>query len=184
VGARNPYEPAIRPAAPRDLVGLRALEVRAGQRFRAVGMDLVAADVPPPVEHLAAYQRDGRMWVATDAADRPVAYCLVDVLDGAAHLEQLSVDPGHARQGIGRRLIDVAAEWARDAGSPELTLRTFRDVPWNAPYYRRLGFVVIPEDELSPALRALAATEARLGLTQWPRVAMRRGRPDHRMPPV
>ena len=31
---------------------------------------------------------------------------------------------------------------------PTLTLTTFRDVPWNAPYYERMGFVVFePADQ-------------------------------------
>jgi GNAT superfamily N-acetyltransferase len=165
----------VRLARPDDLDGIGDLERAAGEAFRTIGMDLVADDTPPPVEHLAGYQSSGRMWVATDRADRPIAYCLVDVVDGATHLEQLTVTPDWARQRIGGQLIEVVAGWAREVGRPVLTLLTFRYVPWNAPYYRRLGFTDIPEALLTPGLRALGDVEERLGLTRWPRVAMRRG---------
>ncbi len=166
---------ALRPARPEDLDSIRDLERAAGRIFRELGMDLVADDEPPSVERLAAYQDAGRMWIAADGDDRPVAYCLVDLVDGATHIEQVSVSPAYARHGLGRRLIELVAEWARESDRPVLTLRTFRDVPWNAPYYARLGFTVVPDDHLTAGLRALGAVEERLGLTRWPRVAMRRG---------
>lgn len=59
-------------------------------------------------------------------------------------------------------------------GLPTLTLTTFADVLWNAPYYARLGFDVIPNRELSAGLRGLREHEAAIGLDAWPRVAMRR----------
>lgn len=55
-----------------------------------------------------------------------------------------------------------------------LTLTTFSDVPWNRPYYERLGFRVLDEVELSPGLRRIRREEAQRGLDRWGRVAMRR----------
>ncbi len=43
-------------------------------------------------------------------------------------------------------------------------LTTFRDVPWNMPFYARLGFDEVAPNELTPALRAVLADEARRGL--------------------
>lgn len=163
----------IRAARPDDLPELRAVERAAGLAFRSIGMDAVADDEPLPVDELAAYQSDGRAWVYTDDDDRPVAYLLVAVVDGHAHIEQVSVRPEHARRGVGRRLIDIAREWARARDLPALSLTTYADVPWNAPYYARLGFKVLPPDELTAGLRALRADEAAKGLDAWPRVTMR-----------
>ncbi|MZD06511.1 GNAT family N-acetyltransferase, partial [Streptomyces sp. SID5785] len=53
-------------------------------------------------------------------------------------------------------------------------LTTFRDVEWNAPYYARLGFRVLAEDEVTPGLARIRAAEAAHGLDRWPRVCMRR----------
>ncbi|WP_411757210.1 hypothetical protein [Streptomyces venezuelae] len=55
-----------------------------------------------------------------------------------------------------------------------LTLTTFADVPWNAPYYARIGFRPLADAELTPALRTIRAHEAELGLDRWPRLCMRR----------
>jgi ribosomal protein S18 acetylase RimI-like enzyme len=92
----------IRAARPYDLSALPELERAAGAPFRDLGMAAVADDEPPTVAGLAVFQRDGRAWVATDDADQPVAYLLVEVVDGNAHVEQVSVHPCHARQGLGK----------------------------------------------------------------------------------
>lgn len=62
---------------------------------------------------------------------------------------------------------------AREDGLTALTLTTFTDVPWNAPYYARLGFRALSESELTPGLRRIRAEEAAHGLARWPRVCMR-----------
>lgn len=92
-------------------------------------------------------------------------------LDGHAHLEQLSVSPEHARCGYGRKLVEAAMAYARDRGHDRMSLRTFADVPWNAPFYERLGFVVTePRTDLE---LMLVAHEMELGLDALgPRVQM------------
>lgn len=164
----------IRGARPNDLVSLSELEHVADGAFAAIGMEPIADAQPTPTGVLAGYADAGRAWVWVDASDRPVGFVVVDVIDGAAHVEQVSVDPGHAHRGIGASLIDFTARWAAAEGLDALTLITFRDVPWNRPYYQRLGFEVLGQGELTPGLRALRAREAALGLDRWPRVAMRR----------
>lgn len=131
------------------------------------------ADHPvPTIEMLAGYQRAGRSWVVVDDADLPIAFVLVKVIDGRAHIEQISIDPAVARRGIGRELIDYVDAWAVDRGLPALTLTTFRDVPWNGPYYERLGFVELAPDEYGPDLAKLMAEEAAHGLEPAQRIAM------------
>lgn len=128
----------------------------------------------PPSKSFSAYVRNGRAWVATDVVDHPVAYVLVDGLDGVGHVEQVSVHPGHAGQRLGCALIDTAATWAARNELPALTLTTFADVPWNGPYYARLGFRVMAPEEIGDGLRRVREHEAALGLDRWPRVAMYR----------
>ncbi|GLY05965.1 GNAT family N-acetyltransferase [Actinoplanes sp. NBRC 101535] len=164
----------IRAARADDLVVLQEIEVAAGRAFAAIGMDAVARDEPLPVDELSEYQRDGRAWVAVDAADRPVAYAIAKWVDGLAHVEQVSTHPDHAGHRIGAALIDRIAGWAREHGSPALTLTTFADVAWNAPYYERLGFRRLADDAVTPGLRAIRAEENAHGLDRWPRLVMRR----------
>jgi GNAT superfamily N-acetyltransferase len=153
---------------------LRELERAAGSIFRALGMDTIADDAPPSTTALAVFQAAGRAWVATDDTDDPVAYLLVQVIDASAHIEQVSVHPRAARQGLGHDLIETAACWARQHGLKALTLTTYRDVPWNRPYYERLGFQIVDDADITPGLRRLRAQEAAAGLDQWPRVVMQR----------
>lgn len=99
---------------------------------------------------------------------------LVDVIDCNAHIEQVSVHPRAAGRGLGRALIETAAVWARQHGLKALTLTTYQDVPWNRPYYERLGFQIVDDAHMTPGLRRLRAQEAAAGLDQWPRVVMHR----------
>ncbi|GAO11251.1 putative acetyltransferase [Streptomyces lydicamycinicus] len=160
-----------------ELPALRAIERAAGEPFRGLGMAAVADDEPPSPALLTEFQRAGRALAAYEEAGpgggprRPVGYLLWEPVDGCTHIEQVSVHPDQARRGIGRALIDRAMG---DGGRVALTLTTFTEVPWNAPYYARIGFRALPEAELTPGLRAIRAHEAALGLDRWPRVAMRR----------
>jgi len=134
-------------------------------------MPEIADDEPPSADHLAS---GAALYVATDDEDQPVGYALVDLVDGHAHLEQLSVVPEHGRRGIGRALLQAAADWARARGDAEITLTTFRDVAFNAPYYAKHGFVAVEEHDLTDGLRAVVTKEAADGLDITTRVVMSR----------
>ncbi|MFF7307898.1 GNAT family N-acetyltransferase [Streptomyces sp. NPDC008137] len=163
----------VRPATAAELPALQDIERAAGVPFRDLGMPEIADDEPPGLDVLECYRRAGRCWVAVDERDQPVAYLLAEPVDGALHIEQVSVHPRAARRGVGRDLLAHAAGHAREQGLTALTLTTFADVPWNAPYYSRLGFHTLPEPDLTPGLRTIRATEAEHGLDRWPRVCMR-----------
>ncbi|GGX07965.1 GNAT family N-acetyltransferase [Streptomyces chryseus] len=138
-------------------------------------MAAIADDEPPAVALLAGYRRAGRAWVAADAADHPAACLIWDVVDGAAHIEQVSVHRRASRQGVGRALIThLAHVAAAQEGLAALTLTTFADVPWNAPYHARTGFRPLSEAELTDGLRRIRREEAAHGLDRRPRVCMRR----------
>ena len=163
--------PSIRSAGPADVISLPAIEAAAGEAFRSIGMPEVADDPLPDVQRLKRHASAGRAWVAT-VDNQVVAYALAVLRDGSAHLEQVSVHPDHAGQRIGANLIDAVTSWARDRGDDRLTLTTFADVPWNAPYYRKLGFRALPDDALGPQLAAELSAE-RMRFTA-PRIAMAR----------
>ncbi|MEV0555974.1 GNAT family N-acetyltransferase [Streptomyces sp. NPDC050597] len=176
----------IRAATPADLPLLQDIERAAGAPFRTLGMTEIADDEPPALELLERFRNAGHAWVAEgDGAEgeeaegggdagRPVAYLVGEPVDGAFHIEQVSVHPDAAHRGVGRTLIAYAADHARDQGLTGLTLTTFTEVPWNAPYYERIGFRALTEPELTPGLRKIRATEAEHGLDRWPRVCMYR----------
>ncbi|WP_242687248.1 MULTISPECIES: GNAT family N-acetyltransferase [unclassified Actinopolyspora] len=136
-------------------------------------MDAVADDDPPSLPELRGFAEAGHAWVI-DRHEQVAAYLLARVLDGCAHIEQVSVHPHHAHQRLGVALVEHLADWARRRGLPALTLTTFRHVDWNGPYYLRCGFRWLSESEITPGLRELRAREAAHGLDRWDRGCMRR----------
>lgn len=163
----------IRKANRGDLSRMQAIEVTAGEPFRGLGMASVADYPPLSSDVLASYADAGRAWVATDSFDYPTAYILVSQVDGWAHIAQVSVHACHARERLGQALIEEVGRWAAASGLQGITLTTFAYVPWNGPYYARLGFVPVPEDRWSPGLREIVAEEAAHGLDAWPRLMKR-----------
>jgi GNAT superfamily N-acetyltransferase len=164
----------IRAATQGDLVVMQDIERAAGSWFREVGMPEIAEDEPLSLEELARYRQDDRAWVAADDAGVVAAYLIADIVDGSVHIEQVSVHPRVARRKVGRMLLEHAAAYAAARGIRALTLTTFAEVPWNAPYYARCGFRLLDDSELSPGMRAVKDREIALGLHRWPRVYMRR----------
>jgi len=160
-------------ARPEDLPLLPAIELAAARLLAGSAPESVLTETTSEAD-LEQAQSHGHLWVAL-ADDRPVGFAHVEVLEpGAAHLEEIDVHPEHGRRGLGRRLVMAICEWARTAGYQSITLTTFRDIPFNMPFYERLGFEVIPPIEISLALRSIIDDETRRGLDPIRRVVMRR----------
>lgn len=137
----------IRPGTVADGRALQDVERAAGKLFLTVGMPEIAANDPTSIQQFESRAREGRLLVVEDQGNaRPAGFLCWSPIDGCAYTEELAVDPAHAGHRLGARLIDVLAKEARTA----LTLATFRDVPWNAPYYARLGFVECDHAFLGP----------------------------------
>jgi len=159
-------------ARPSDLAALAAIELAAAALLEGHAPASVLRETTDEAV-LRAAQAAGRLWVALEG-DAPVGFALVEVLpSGLPHLQELGVHPRHGRRGIGAALVRTVCEWTRRSGRGEITLTTFRDVPWNLPFYARLGFEEIPRAELGPELESLIREEARRGLEPERRAAMR-----------
>ena len=164
----------IRPPRPAELALLVEIERAAGRAFADHGLPEIAAADPGSVAELEPYRAAGAAWVAVDATCRPIAYILTADMDDGIHVDQVSVSPAHRGAGIGAALIDHVAALAGASGRSAVTLTTFRDIPWNAPYYARLGFRELPEQDWGPQLRARVAHERAAIPGDAPRVAMTR----------
>lgn len=123
----------IRPVRPDELVLLPAIEAAADTLFRPLGIGPLPGPGTPS-EFAGAL-------VVLVAGDPPVGLCRIDGVQGGAHLEQLSVHPDHTGHGIGRALLRAGCAWAKAQDFDEITLATYRDVPWNGPFYASEGFV-------------------------------------------
>lgn len=162
----------VRPTLTDDVPALPALERSAAQAFRQLPhlAWLADSDVMDQAEHLA-FVSEGCSWVAVDDQDQALGFLCASVADDALHIHELSVRQEAQGRGLGRRLLDQARDAARLKGLAWLTLTTFDDVPWNAPFYARYGFEPIPAARLDARLRAILASELAHGLDQ--RCAMR-----------
>ena len=174
--APEPGDVSVRQARPEDVGRLQAIQLAAGDAFRDIGMPAAADTFPLPPESLSGYRRAGRAWVAADEHDEPVGFVVADVVDGSAYIEQVSVHPAHAGHRIGAMLLDYVADWAAAQDMHAMTLITFRGVPWNAPYYERLGFRELTDAEITPGL---AARNADQGGNSAARVCMLRALAPH-----
>lgn len=160
----------IRLARPSDLRHLAAIEDAGAPLFvEHFGDAVVPALVSPApsgserdlVGTLLVAQRDGEL----------VGFAHVVMYDEHAHLEQVSVLPAHGRRGVGTALVRAAMEEARWVGHDVLSLTTYRDVPWNGPFYARLGFAEVARP--TDVQRRLREREVQLGLDEpGPRVVM------------
>ena len=163
----------IAAAQPHDLPLLPAIELAAATLLAGRAPASVLAETTTQAVLEDAQQR-GHLWVAL-ADGVPVGFAHIELLEpGLAHLEEIDVHPEHGRRGLGRRLVSTVCRWAATSGYSGVTLTTFRDVPWNMPFYARLGFEEIPLKELSPGLLCVIEDEARRGLDPRLRAVMRR----------
>ena len=166
----------IRPATAADVSLLPDLELAAAALYltqlEVTGLTAeILAEAYDEAEYAAAQQAD-RLWVAVNEADAPIGFAMLAQIDQWLHLDELDVLPAYGRRGIGTALVKHVCHLAKAAGYPGVTLSTFRDVVWNAPFYGRLGFRVVPPAEQTPGLQALVVSENERGLRTDLRVIM------------
>jgi GNAT superfamily N-acetyltransferase len=157
----------IRQAIPADLAHLAGVERAAARLFPP--SRIPDPDAVTPLDELEEARSDALLFVA-DLDGAPIGFGTCSISDGRLHLDELAVHPDHGRRGLGRRLVETVIEAARDRGLAGVSLTTFADLPWNAPFYESLGFRVLAEAELDRFLAETLAGERRRGLTE--RVAM------------
>lgn len=161
----------IRAACPDDLPYLAAIETSCAETFIRYGRPLADGSPLAPPEQWEAALAAGLLWVADDAACGPVGFLAAALTEDGLYVSEVDVRMEHQRRGHGRRLMDAAIAAAKARGLAAVTLTTFRDIPWNAPFYASLGFRELKTDQMSVHLAEEIADQAAHGLTG--RCAMR-----------
>lgn len=140
--------------------------------YRDLGMSFevdderASRDWPEHVQQSSAW-----VW---EEDDRVAAYLVLRRLSASLHIDQVTVHPDFAGRRIGAKLIEVANDHAVRLGQEQLSLTTFETVPWNAPYYVRLGFTTVPEHALSPEMSRILDEESENSPAGWKRIVMTR----------
>lgn len=164
----------IRLTVPADAPLLPAIEQSAGELFRSLpDLAWIAdGDDIAPQRHLELIA-GGACWVAKAQDGALVGFLAAQPAARALHLWELSVRQDHQQRGIGRALVATAFTFAREQGLDAITLSTFRDVPWNEPFYRSLGFKTLGPCECDDRLNDILRHEIAAGLPGERRCAMR-----------
>ena len=168
-------------AGSEHLSAIPAIELAAAAMFSEADLPLNIRYLATEEDLLQRAQRDARLWVALTENRMPVGFAMADIVDRRAHLDEMDVIPEYGRRGIGTRLVQALIDWARSAGYPLLTLITFRHLPWNAPFYKQLGFVPMDSSEVGRELASLLKEEGNIGIDVSKRICMKldlsRGQP-------
>jgi len=166
----------IRKTQQSDLEHLETVERSAANAFRAFPeLAWLADDGVTSIEEHKRILAQGSSWVAFNTTSQVIAgFILAEIIESDFYIKEVSVSGAHQKKGIGTKLFSIALENAKSLGLPYATLTTFRDVPWNAPYYERLGFIILKDDALPPYLKETLQAEASSGLLSDRRCAMRK----------
>ncbi len=156
------------------VAALPDIESRAAAHFAGWAVPRAVLAQTTPLAVLAAAQSASRLWVALSRAGDPEGFGLVEPLGSRLHLEELDVLPEHGGLGIGTALVDAIERWARANRFREIALTTFRDVPWNAPFYQKLEYEIVGEPDLDTVFLAWLKGDGARGLDQTRRVVMRK----------
>ena len=160
----------IASAREHDLGKLSAIERAAAMQFPDHLITPKERVSVVPLSQLVEARENGRLWVALTWEQQPVGFIIVALEADAGFIVEVDVLPDHQGRGLGRALIQEVVDWAREKGLHRVTLTTFSDVPWNAPFYERLGFCRIDRNQLTKDFTRKLDDEERRGLRG--RVAM------------
>jgi GNAT superfamily N-acetyltransferase len=162
----------IRSARAEELILLGQVELSAASLFLDTPYAFLANNEPLSIDFVRQRFQAGQVWVAVDPDDVVVGFAIAREVDDTIYLQEMDVDPIHGRRGIGAALVKTVIEWARLRDYSAISLSTFRDLPWNAPFYAKLGFRILDEAELTISFQQIRQQELEADLPLSERVIM------------
>ncbi len=164
----------IRFARAEELTLLAQIERSAAILFIDTPYAFLVKAEPLSLDFVQQRFQAGQVWVAVDRDDVVVGFAITREVDRTIYLQEIDVDPKHGRRGIGTALIETISDWAQFHRHDTISLSTFSDLPWNAPFYAKLGFRVLEESELTSGFQQIRQQEMEAGLPISERVIMAR----------
>lgn len=134
-----------------DVAALISVDKAASALFAPTGLlDESALSDHVPAEVFEQEIPAGNVFVVRNVHGWAVGFALVRLRGNGLYLDQVSVHPDHGQKGLGRGLIVKVLAEAELRKLPHVSLSTFRDIPWNGPFYASMGFKEIPQEKLEP----------------------------------
>ena len=141
----------LRAASIADLQGMIDIEIAAAGLFPTSVLPESVGRSGSPDEIRAGIQAS-LAWVAEAAHTGVVGFLVGETVGTSMHIVEMDVLPSQARQGIGGQLLEHSIAYSKTMGFREVTLTTFLNIPWNAPFYARHGFKVVGDSNHYPHL--------------------------------
>ncbi|KAG9237801.1 putative acetyltransferase [Amylocarpus encephaloides] len=164
----------VRSARSSDIPLLEHVERSAADSFRTVGLEHLLDGPTVKVAVLMNMARTNHLWVAVNDWDQPIGFLGGEDLQGNFHIDEISVVQEYQGRGVGRALMRMMMEQVRGEGYKYATLTTFKDVPWNGPWYQKLGFKEINPRAMKKQYSQILKEEAERGLDPERRCIMRK----------
>jgi len=134
-----------------DIAALISIDKAASALFAPTGLlDESALGDHVPAEVFEQEIPAGNVFVVQNIHGWAIGFALIRLRGTGLYLDQVSVHPDHGQKGLGRALIVRVLTEAEFRKLPHVSLSTFRDVPWNGPFYASMGFKEIPREKLEP----------------------------------
>ncbi len=162
----------IRFAKASDLAVLPEIERRASVLYKDTKFAKAVGDDVTTLADFKEAQVHGCLFVAVDFNDQPVGFAFMEIMRQGVHLDELNVLPEYGGHGIGTALVKKVCAWAAENNYPVVTLTTYTDIPWNAPFYRKCGFIDLSREEIPEDLYTLFLNEHKSGLLMADRAVM------------
>ncbi len=151
----------IRTATSRDLACLPVIEKAAGKLFPPERIPNPETTYP---KELLEKSLSNELLFVAEISNEVVGFCTSTEIAPYLHLDELSVHPDFGQRGIGRALTIRVLEESSLRRLVGVTLTTFSDFRWNAPFYRKLGFVELSPTHLPRHVQAILEQEQAEGL--------------------
>ncbi len=154
----------LRAATAADFAQLNHIEQAAARIFPPGFLPAGVLTDKLPFGVLEQARQQNGLWVIQHTDGTPVGYVVLECIGALTLLAQIDVHPAHGRKGLGAALVNHALAQAQARGVSEVWLTTFSNVPWNAPFYQKLGFCLVDEDSAPEAIRDILRKERACGL--------------------
>jgi predicted N-acetyltransferase YhbS len=162
----------IRTACIEELPLLSRIEEESAGLFLDTPYPFIANANPLPLDFVQQQFQAEQVWVAVDQQQTVVGYAIAQEVDRTLYLEEIDVLPKHGRKGIGSALVKTVCACATRRGYGIVSLSTFRNIPWNEPFYSKLGFCPVDEADLTVGFQQIRVKELEAGLPISDRVIM------------